>query len=183
VYTRETSEPKELFSAETSKSITAILQEAIIQGTGTKMRTQYGIRADVAGKTGTAQNYSDAWFIAYTPNIVVGTWVGARTPDVHFFSGNGSGASLALPVAAKVLRGIKNDVRLRKKYLTSFLIPEDVYSFLQCEPMRQTGINGFFNRLFKGKNSKDAGGRTEDNKEKKRKDKKSFLERLFKGNR
>jgi penicillin-binding protein 1A len=182
LYTRKTSEPTEVFSAETTKSITAILQEAINQGTGTKIRTQYGIRADLAGKTGTAQNYSDAWFIAYTSDIVVGTWVGARTPDVHFFSVNGSGASLALPVVAKVLRGIENDARLRKKYLTTFSIPEHVYSFLQCEPLRHSGIKGFFNRLFKSDTKKNSDTKSSAKKVKQKREKKSFFEILFKGN-
>jgi hypothetical protein len=43
-------------------------------------------------------------------------------------------------------------------------MPEDVYSFLQCEPWRQTAINGFFNRLFKGKAIKDAGNRPAEKK-------------------
>jgi penicillin-binding protein 1A len=181
LYIRNTAKSKEIFSAETTQTLTAILKEAINQGTGTKLRSQFGIHAELAGKTGTAQNYSDAWFIAYTPDIVVGTWVGARTPDVHFYSGNGSGASLALPIVAKVLRGIENDARLRKKYLTPFSIHDDVYSFLQCEPWRQTGINGFFNRLFIGKNIKEADKRPAIEKEKKKMVKKPFFERFFKG--
>jgi penicillin-binding protein 1A len=156
LYKRETTEQKKVFNTETTQSITAILQEAINQGTGTKLRSQYGIHTEIAGKTGTAQNYSDAWFIAYTPDIVVGTWVGARTPDVHFYSSIGSGASLALPIVAKVLIGIEKDTQLRKRHLTPFSIPEDLYSFLHCEPLRESGIKGFFNRLFKGKSKKNS---------------------------
>jgi len=182
IYMQGPAGPKQVFNPETTRTITAILQQAINQGTGTKLRSQYGIHADLAGKTGTAQNYSNAWFIAYTPDIVIGTWVGARTPDVHFFSKNGTGASLALPVVAKVLSGIEKDARLRKTYLTPFTIPEDVYSFMQCEPWRQTGLKGFFNRIFNVKNNK-ADTQSSDKKEKNKKEKKSFFERLFRRNR
>ncbi len=173
LYLADTPEPMEVFSIETSQTITAILQQAINQGTGTKIRNQYGIKADLAGKTGTAQNYSDAWFIAYTPDLVLGTWVGASTPDVHFYSGNGSGSTLALPIVAQVLKEIEKDNKLRKRYLTSFAIPETEYSLAQCEPYRETGIKGFFDRLFDSEVRKDI------KKDKKTK-KKSFFEKLFK---
>jgi penicillin-binding protein 1A len=178
LYQRESSEPKEIFSAETSATITAILKEAINQGTGSRIRNQYGIGSELAGKTGTAQNYSDAWFFAYTPDLVLGTWVGASTPDVHFFSGAGSGASLALPVVAKVLGGIERDAALKRRFLTPFVLPDELNSFLDCEPYRQTGIKGFFNRLFGGDDKQDAKDSVKTGKNKR--EKKSFFERLFK---
>jgi penicillin-binding protein 1A len=172
-----------VFTKDAAQAITAILQEAINQGTGTKLRSQYGLQADLAGKTGTAQNYSDSWFIAFTPDIVMGTWVGARTPDVHFYSGLGAGASLALPVIAHVLDGIRDDALLRHRYFTHFSIPEEVYSFLKCEPWRETGIKGFFNRLFNINNAKDEKTRPADKSNKNKEAKKSFFGRLFKRNR
>ncbi|MEI7981614.1 MAG: transglycosylase domain-containing protein [Bacteroidota bacterium] len=156
LYSREPLKPKRVFTPETSQVITAILQEVINQGRGVRIRSDYGVKASVAGKTGTAQNYSDAWFIAYTPGLVLGTWVGARSADVHFFSSNGSGVSLALPVVGKILEGIEKDPQLHKKYLTPFKIPAETYSFLNCDAYRQKGIQGFFNRLFKGTRKKAA---------------------------
>ena len=148
LYKREAAEFEKVFSPKTSQMITAILENAINNGTGTRIRNQYGVNADIAGKTGTAQNFSDAWFIAYTPDLVIGTWVGASTPDVHFYSGQGSGSSLALPIAGNVLRGIENDSKLRKKFLTPFSIPFYIYDDMQCDPYHQKGIGGFFRRLF-----------------------------------
>jgi penicillin-binding protein 1A len=168
-----------IFSEETAQTITAILQEAINQGTGTRIRSSFGIHSALAGKTGTAQNYSDAWFIAYTPDIVLGTWVGARTSDIHFFSSNGSGSALALPIIGNVLRGIESDAGLQNKFLTSFAIPDDIYSFLQCDPYRQVGINGFFNRLFNPNAKKDTDPRESTGKEKESKGEKSFLKKIF----
>jgi penicillin-binding protein 1A len=176
LYISETPKTKEVFSIETSQLITAILEQAINQGTGTKIRNQYGIKAALAGKTGTAQNYSDAWFIAYTPNLVLGTWVGASTPDVHFYSGKGSGSSLALPIVAQVLKGIEKDNTLRKRYLTSFELPYVDDSFMDCEPYREIGIEGLFNRLF----NSDVKKEVDKAKKNKKPVKKSFFEKLFK---
>lgn len=148
LYKREASAHEKVFSVKTSQMITAILENAINHGTGARIRNQFGVRADIAGKTGTAQNYSDAWFIAYTPDLVIGTWVGASTPDVHFYSGQGAGSSLALPIVGNVLRGIENDAKLRRQFLTPFSIPYPIYDDMQCDPYHQTGIKGFFRRLF-----------------------------------
>jgi penicillin-binding protein 1A len=182
LYIRESTEPAKVFSTETSQMITAILQEVINQGTGAEIRSHYGIRAELAGKTGTAQTYSDAWFIAYTPDLVIGTWVGARTPDVHFFSDNGSGSSLALPIVANVIREIEKDSELRKRYLTPFALPNDVYSFLQCEPFFQNGVKGFLNRLFNRNAKKDDDTQDSAKKEKNKRVVKSFFKKLFKSN-
>jgi len=148
LYEREAAKFEKVFSVKTSQMITAILEKAINNGTGTRIRNQYGVNADIAGKTGTAQNYSDAWFIAYTPDLVIGTWVGASTPDVHFYSSQGSGSALALPIAGNVLRGIENDAKLRKQFLTPFAIPFYIYDDMKCDAYHQKGIGGFFRRLF-----------------------------------
>jgi penicillin-binding protein 1A len=179
LYSRTSVGPEKVFKTETCEMITAMLQEAINQGTGTRIRSTYGIQSALAGKTGTAENYSNAWFIAYTPDLVLGTWVGARTPDIHFYSSNGSGSTLALPIIANLLKGIENDGELRSKYLTTFMLPDDVYSFLQCEPYKQVGIKGFFNRLFGNNTKSDAEAK---DKEKKEKGIKSFFRNIFKGN-
>ena len=179
LYKSESAEPEVVFTEKTSQTITAILQEAVNQGTGTRIRSSYGIHAALAAKTGTAQNYSDAWFIAYTPDIVLGSWVGASTPDIHFFSANGSGATLALPIIANVLKEIEKDKGLQQKFLTSFNIPDDMYTFLQCDPYRQVGFGGFFNRLFNLNMKKDLKPHESVGKNKENKDDNSFFKKLF----
>jgi penicillin-binding protein 1A len=166
LFVNESAEPATVFSTETSQTITAILQQVINQGTGGSIRSKYGIDAALAGKTGSAQNFSDAWFIAYTPDMVIGTWVGGSTPDVHFNSNNGTGSALALPIVAKVIKAIENDKVLRHSYLTPFGLTDEAYLFLQCEPYRQTGAKGFFNRIFNRKDKMDKKPRETDKKRK-----------------
>lgn len=154
IYESKQQKPEKVFSKESSQTLTTMLQKAVEQGTGAKIRSVYNIKSQLASKTGTAQNYTNAWFMAYTPNIVLGTWVGTSKNTVHFTSGNGSGSSLALPIVANIIKKIEGTPELRKKYLTAFSIPKEKYNAMNCAPYREKGIKGFFNRLF-GKKKKE----------------------------
>ena len=65
--------PREVLSREEAETITAILEQVVERGTG--QRADLGIRT-AAGKTGTTDDYGDAWFVGYTPELVVAVWVG-----------------------------------------------------------------------------------------------------------
>ena len=132
--------------------ITVILERAVNEGTGTKIRTRFGIKCELAGKTGTAQNYSNAWFMAYTPNLIIGTWVGAMSPKMHFQNGLGSGSVLALPITGEILANIEKQPALRSKYLTDFKINKQTTEMLDCDPFFEKGLSGFINRTV-GKNA------------------------------
>ena len=68
-------------------------------GTGVRLRFKYGLKGEIAGKTGTTNDNSDGWFIGYTPTITAGIWVGAEDRYVHFANTNlGQGANMALPI-------------------------------------------------------------------------------------
>lgn len=188
LYAAKNAESTQVFNPETASTITAILQQVINSGTGAGIRSRFGIKSELAGKTGTAQNYSNAWFIAYTPNIVIGSWVGASTPDIHFFSRNGSGSALAMPIVAGVLKNIENNAGFKGKYLTTFAFPQETYSFLDCDPYHAVGVKGFFNRLFNSKPDEDSDNSAKPEKEKaqekeKKKDEsiRDIIRRIFKG--
>jgi penicillin-binding protein 1A len=161
IYTRQPGLPEEVFSTETAELTTAILQQVIEQGTATGMRKWYGVGSELAGKTGTAQNYSDAWFIAYTPDLVIGSWVGARMPEVHFAGSQGSGSALAMPIVAEMIRQMEQEPNLAERYLTPFDMPLESYSFLECEPYYMPGIRGILDRLFRNKVERDSSYREE----------------------
>jgi penicillin-binding protein 1A len=76
-----------------------MLRGAVDKGTGRGIREIYGIRADVAGKTGTTQNNTDGWFILMHPQLVAGAWVGFNDQRVTLRSDYwGQGANNALHV-------------------------------------------------------------------------------------
>nr|MDQ3102044.1 penicillin-binding transpeptidase domain-containing protein [Bacteroidota bacterium] len=136
LYKAKPLKPRQVIAERTAMEVTAMLQKAIDEGTGVALRNRYGIASSIAGKTGTSQNYSDAWFVAYTPGIVIGTWVGAFDPEIHFNSTNGTGTQLALPIAGMVLKEIETKSALRKRYFLPFSRSDEIEIDLDCEPRR-----------------------------------------------
>jgi penicillin-binding protein 1A len=67
-------EPERVLSPRTAGLVTALLQEVVQQGTGRRAALADG--RPVAGKTGTTENYGDAWFVGYAPQLIVSVWVG-----------------------------------------------------------------------------------------------------------
>lgn len=132
IYEAKMPRSTQAISAATAADITAMLQRAIDLGTGAPLRSRYGVTSAFAGKTGTSQNYGDAWFVAYTPGLVIGTWVGAFDNDVHFNSAFGTGGQLALPIAGKVIRGMEQAPELRERYIRSFLTDPEHGPDLGC---------------------------------------------------
>ncbi|MCX6111872.1 MAG: penicillin-binding transpeptidase domain-containing protein [Proteobacteria bacterium] len=66
--------PGYVIPPQTAYIMNYLLKEAATRGTGAKVGSALGI--PVAGKTGTSNSYTDAWFIGYTPSIITGVWVG-----------------------------------------------------------------------------------------------------------
>ena len=80
------SEPDRVLSEQTAYTMITMLRKAVDQGTGTMLRTRFGVRGDIAGKTGTTQNNADGWFVAMHPEVVVGAWVGFNDQRISFES-------------------------------------------------------------------------------------------------
>lgn len=186
IYQHPETELKEVMDSIVCDQITAILRQAINSGTGTKIRNQFGVKSDLAGKTGTAQDYTNSWFLAYTPNLVIGTWVGARTPQIHFGSAYGTGSSLALPIVGNVLSKIENDTNLASNYLTPFSqFADSSDMYLHCWAYKPIMDKNILQKIFKLKNDTsddnlklEKGKQTEPDE--KEKGVKGFFKRLFK---
>ena len=157
IYKNNPGESGNILDAEITHALNAMLQNAVNQGTGSRLRSQFKITAELAGKTGTSQNYSDAWFYYYNPGLVCGIWVGAHDPKVHFSSGTeGSGSSLALPIAGYMIKRIEGEPSLKKDYLKSFNIPVVYRNQMACESIRTKGaLNRFFENVFGKKEEQD----------------------------
>lgn len=168
---------RQAIAPHTAAAVTAMLQRAIDQGTGAALRSRFGITVPIAGKTGSSQDYSDAWFVAYTPGLVAGTWVGAFDPAVHFNSSLGTGSQLALPIAGQVLKDIQGNSTLRRKYLLSFDLYGAEHIDLDCPPRRdpeeRSGIQRFFDDVFGPRKERGVEGIDTVKKDK------NFFDRLF----
>lgn len=105
---------------ETAFILTSVLKGVVERGTGSRARV---LGRPVAGKTGTTQEATDAWFIGYTPNLVAGVWVGY---DIKRSLGpHESSATLAVPIWTRFMQRALNDTPPEE-----FPVPENVASVL-----------------------------------------------------
>lgn len=95
--------PEQVLSVEDFANTTALLQEAMLTGTGQSARAR-GVTWEIAGKTGTTSNYKDAWFAGYSANHVAVVWTGYddNTPVKL------SGSSGALPIWTDYMLAMMN---------------------------------------------------------------------------
>jgi len=111
----KTGKPERAVSKETARLVVQLMQTVVHEGTASKLRWRYGVLNDVAGKTGTTQANADGWFMAATPNLVVGTWVGADDMRIHFRSTElGQGSSTALPIYGYFMKQVNEDTAFHK---------------------------------------------------------------------
>lgn len=86
-------QPRDAIRADTAFVITNLLEGVVQRGTGAAARA---LKWPVAGKTGTVDNYTDAWFIGFDPDITVGVWIGHD--EKKPLGPNETGTTTALPV-------------------------------------------------------------------------------------
>ena len=98
-----------MFSQGEAYAGTQTLETVLQYGTGTS--ANYGCPA--AGKTGTTSNYTDAWFVGYTPKLSTAVWVGYPNSDVYMNDVNGLGPGYGGTLAAPIWKRL-HAVRLRR---------------------------------------------------------------------
>ena len=183
IYKNEKVESKsDILEKRTTDLLNAMLQKTMNEGTGRAMKSKYGVNLSLAGKTGTSQNYADAWFIAYNPNLVIATRVGASIPVIHFNNGaNGSGSTLALPLVAKTLQYVQKNTSLRKKYFISFeQLSEEYDDALTCaDYIDDSELEKLFDGMFNNKNTTFEKASKKAGRKAKRKNNKSLFKRIF----
>ena len=107
---------KEVFSTQTAYQVTSLLEGVILRGTGKKLKK---LNLNLAGKTGTTNENTDAWFIGYTSNFVVGVYVGMDNPSpLGKFE---TGSKTALPIFEKFIKKA-----VKKSDARPFKIPEGI---------------------------------------------------------
>jgi penicillin-binding protein 1A len=122
-------------SKETAAIVGQMMQTVVHEGTASRLRWKYGVYNDVAGKTGTTQSNADGWFMAFTPHLVMGSWVGADDPRIRFrYSKLGQGSNTALPITAYFMRQLDADPSFRKIMDAKFKpLPPVLQQELNCD--------------------------------------------------
>ena len=114
---------REVLSKETAYIMTTMLEGNVNYGSGVRVRNYFG--GPAAGKTGTTQEFADAWFIGFTPRITAGVWVGFDNKSIHFTNNDGQGGRAAAQIWGKFMRDVYADrtIGLPQEY---FVQPDGV---------------------------------------------------------
>jgi penicillin-binding protein 1A len=122
-------EEQPVLRPQTAYVVANMMQSVVNEGTGAVIR-QLGYEGLAAGKTGTTDDYADAWFIGFTPEITCGVWVGFDKRKTIFRGATGGG--IAAPVWADFMKTVRPD----SMPSGSFAVPDSIISMAVCE---QTG--------------------------------------------
>jgi len=125
---------REVLSPETAYLMTNMLEETVNGGTASRVRKYFHLPA--AGKTGTTEDYSDAWFIGFTPHITAGVWVGFDNKTVHFTTSDGQGGRAAAPIFGKFMQYVYDDPHIALP-LDYFVQPEGIERDTICVDTKQ----------------------------------------------
>ena len=120
---------KEVLSEETAFLMTSMMQTVMDRGTGGSARWKYKFNRPAAGKTGTTQGWSDAWFVGFTPQIAAGCWFGVDDFKVPLGPGQ-DGSKAALPAWARFMKGAHDTLDFP---LQKFEKPSGIIDFKICD--------------------------------------------------
>ncbi|MBI3753857.1 MAG: PBP1A family penicillin-binding protein [Deltaproteobacteria bacterium] len=107
---------QDILSSQTAFLMTNLLQGVIQEGTGQRAKA---LGRPAAGKTGTTNNFSDAWFVGFTPDLIAGAWIGYD--DERSLGYRETGARAALPIWLKFMQKAEADTPIK-----SFPTPEGI---------------------------------------------------------
>ena len=129
-----TNRKKEAISNYTAYLMANLMQGVVNSGTAIRLRAKYGLKGEIAGKTGTTNDQSDGWFIGYTPSLTAGVWVGAEDRQIHFESLTlGGGSNMALPIWGIFMKKVLEDGTLGVYESDRFIAPPGITLNLDCD--------------------------------------------------
>jgi penicillin-binding protein 1A len=115
-----------VISEEVAFQMVSMLEDVVDRGTASPARASYGIRFPVGGKTGTTDDFKDAWFVGFSSSVVAGVWVGLDQPAP--IGRNGYGARYALPIWSDFMRAA-----VRKRPANEFEPPDGMREEPLCK--------------------------------------------------
>jgi penicillin-binding protein 1A len=127
-------ERERITSPEVAFQMTSMLRDVVDRGTGAQARA-LGVRGPVGGKTGTTDQYHDAWFVGFSSAVVVGVWVGFDQPAP--IGAEAYGARVALPIWADFMKRAA-----RERAPQDFAIPEGLRQEELCSVSYLRPVDG-----------------------------------------
>jgi 1A family penicillin-binding protein len=127
-------EREQLIPPAVAFQMTSMLRDVVERGTGATART-LGVRGPVAGKTGTTDDYHDAWFVGYSTSVVVGVWVGFDQPAP--IGREAYGARVALPIWADFMKRTARQLPARE-----FVVPPGIHGEELCSVSYLAPVEG-----------------------------------------
>jgi len=124
---------QEIFNEATAYIMTSMLKDVVAHGTGYTTCPVYGFCRPAAGKTGTTNDYTDAWFVGYTPQLCAGVWVGFDDKRISL-GDRQSGAVVALPIWAPFMKMAYDTLQLPE---ADFKQPADVVWVKICDESKK----------------------------------------------
>ncbi len=121
---------------QTAYLMTELMRGVVDYGTAAGIRRFFSLPA--AGKTGTTQDFTDAWFIGYTPNLCAGVWIGFDDQHVKFTGWYGQGARAAAPIWARFMQKVYNDPKIAIPP-ADFDVPEGLVQATFCKQTLESG--------------------------------------------
>ena len=107
VFAQESGRKREALRPPVAVIMTDMMRSVLDEpgGTGRRIRTYYRFKPEAAGKTGTTNDYTDAWFIGFTPDLVAGVWVGIDDPSLRLWPRQ-AGSVAAMPLWAQFMKEV-----------------------------------------------------------------------------
>ena len=122
-------ESREVISEGTAFIMCDMMEDVVNYGTAASIRGFFNRPA--AGKTGTTQDFTDAWFVGFTPQLVAGVWVGFDDARIKFGGWYGQGGRAAAPIWGRFMKYLYNDDKTTMP-LEYFEMPDDVEEVNVC---------------------------------------------------
>jgi len=125
-------EREQIISPEVAFQMTSMLRDVVDRGTATTARA-WGVRGPVAGKTGTTDEYHDAWFVGYSTSVVAGVWVGFDQPAP--IARDAYAARVAVPIWAEFMKRAARELPLQEFDIPATLRTEELCSVSYLRPV------------------------------------------------
>ncbi|MEJ6950020.1 transglycosylase domain-containing protein [Natronospora cellulosivora (SeqCode)] len=154
---RSHTEKRIVLSEDDAYIITSMLQSVVDDAGGTGWRTRLGNQAS-AGKTGTTNNYTDAWYVGYTPDLVTSVWIGEdniapmnytqRNPQGEFIFPEGHRTRVSSAEAARIWGGYMNNV-VADMPVSHFPVPNNIVRDVEIDPLSGLLANEYTERTVR----------------------------------